>query len=195
MRSAFGRTWLLWHLSEYFTDEQRRTAIPAALEAVRDLHTPEGQIVALFGLLALADDDETRRQMLQWILDTLGRIEEVGDRLHVLSLFIAMAKGQPELQEQAVEILLQLQDAEWRTQLLVIFCKAAESHANLAQEFFTRARAILIDELHDSAKLKRSSYLQVLRNLCPTFNLLSNPDDIYLIAKSSREISTGWNWL
>src|SRR5260370_38656154 len=22
MRSAFGRTWLLWHMSEYFSDEQ-----------------------------------------------------------------------------------------------------------------------------------------------------------------------------
>jgi hypothetical protein len=106
-----------------------------------------------------------------------------------------MAKGQPELQERAVEMLLQLQDAEWRTQLLVIFCKAAESHGSLAPEFFTRARSILIDELHDSAKLKRSSYLQVLRNLCPTFKLLSSPDDIYMIAKSSREISVGWNWL
>jgi hypothetical protein len=195
MQSAFGRTWLLWHMRKYFSDEQRRVAIPAALAAVRKLRTPEGQVIALFGLLGLADDNDTQRQMFQLILDTLGRIEEVGDRLHILSLFVAMAKGQPELQARAVEIMLQLQDAEWRTQLLVLFCKAAESHGNLAQEFFTRARAILIDDLHDSAKLKRSSYLRVLRNLCPAFKLLTNPDDIYLIAKSSREISTGWNWL
>jgi hypothetical protein len=30
--------------------------------------------------------------MFEWILDTLGRIEEAGNRLHVLSLFIAMAE-------------------------------------------------------------------------------------------------------
>jgi hypothetical protein len=195
MQSAFGRTWLPWHMSKYFSDEQRRAAIPAALAAVHDLRTPEGQVISLFGLLGLADDDSTRQQMLQRILDSLGQIEEVSDRLHVLSLFISMAKGQQELLTQAVEIMLQVRDTKWRTQLLVLFCKAAESHGNLAQEFFLRARPILIEELHDSAKLERSSYLRVLRNLCPAFKLLTDPDDTYMIAKSSREICTGWNWL
>lgn len=194
MQSAFGRTWLFWHMGKYFSDEQRRAAVQVALAAVRELRTPEGQVVALFGLLGLADDD-TRRQMLRQILDTLDRIEEVGDRLHVLSLFVSMARGQPEIQERAVEIMLQLQDPERRTQRLVLFCKAAEAHGNLAQEFFTRARVILVEELHNSAKLKRSSYLRVLKNLRPAFKLLADPDDIYLIAKSSLEISTRWNWL
>ena len=194
MQSAFGRTWLIWTMSEYFSDEQRRVAVPAALAAVRELRTPEGRVVALCGLQGLVDDD-TRRQMLQWILDTLGQIEEVGDRLHILSLFVLMAQGQQELLARAVEIMLQLQGTEWRTQLLVLFCKAAEAHGSLGHEFFARARAILIEELHDSAKLKRSSYLRVLRNLRPAFKLLADPDDVYLTAKASREISMEWNWL
>jgi hypothetical protein len=77
----------------------------------------------------------------------------------------------------------------------MIFSKALESHGNLGQELLTRARTLLIQELRDSAKFERGSYLRGLRKLCPAFKLLTPADEIYLIASSSREISTGWNWL
>lgn len=195
MRSAFGRSWLLWHMSEYFSKEQCRAAIPVAVEAVKQLHTPAGRVVALFGLLSLTDEDEPRRQVLQWILETVEDIIDIGDRLHILSLFIEMARDQQDLLERTLESMLKLHNTEWRKQVLALFGKAAEIHGSLPEKLITRARSVLIEELNNSAKLERKSYLIGLKQLRPAIKSLNDPNDNYLITKATREICVDWQWL
>jgi hypothetical protein len=194
MRSAFGRTWLLWNSSEHLTEQQRDSAFPAALAAARALRTPQGRIVALFGLLSLADDDR-RELVLQTILDSLNEIDNRQDQLRILNVFIHLGAAHKHLIARAAEIALQIQDAKSRDEAFIVLIKAIEAHGNLGDECLKRAQVLLDEQLYDSAKLERASFLRTLAQVLPECQRFVGSHEAYQIASSIHEVCKEWIWL